>query len=740
MLAMLVLLAAGLWWWAGTDGSLSSALRWADNYAPQLTKSLTVQNPSGSLRAGGHADRIIWQQGGLTVDARDVAIAWQPWALSSPAWTLSGVTLKLDSMRAASVMVDDQQPNAANSGPPESLRLPVRVVLDAFAVDQLTITGVTRFDGSGIAGSYSFDVQQHALAVTRVTVASGSYSGRASLAADAPFALTAALAGTVTTALPDSQKPLLLSFEAAARGPLADLQTRASLKIISAINKVASTQPHASATARITLWSAQPIPQADAVFENLDAAALWPGAPQTLLTGNASVSPAASSTTTWALQLQAANRLPGPWDKNRLPVEKLITSAEWRGGAVLVKSLNAKLGGGELVASDQSVDKQNAQGQTWAFHATLKNVNPNALHSQLAALPLEGRATGSWDAARSGGTLALTTLDLRTREAELSGSLSILPALRGGLADLNLTAPGLVAKVAGDLRKTAGKGEMLVRAQNAGLALRWLQQLPGMPASVKGASVAGSGDLRATWQGGWQDPALQARLNIPTLDVTEQSGPSAATPTLLKFQTLEAVINGKLSQASITAHGRLEAGQRRYTAQAAAEGGKNNTGWQGLLKLASLRVEDPALSPGTWQLATRGAVPLKWTVNQGKSGIFESGSGEAVLSAPAQGAPAVIAWQPVRWQASQLFTAGKVTGLPMAWIELITRPQMAGVGLTGNLVFEGAWDARLGETLTLTASLNRSSGDITVQPEGTSGSAARIAAGVRQARLSLESI
>ena len=737
LLVLLVLLAAGLWWWAGTDGSLASALRWADNYAPQLTKSLTVQNPSGSLRAGGHADRITWQRDGLTVEARGVELAWQPWALT-------GGTLKLDSMRAASVLVDDQQPKkAANSGPPESLRLPVRVVLDAFAVDQLTITGATRFNASGIAGSYSFDAQQHALEVTRATVASGSYRGRANLAADTPFALTAALAGTVTTALPESQKPLLLSFDAAARGPLADLQARTSLQIIGAINKAASTQPHASATARITPWAAQPVPQADVVFENLDAAALWPGAPQTLLTGNASISPTTNSTTTWALQLQAANRLPGPWDKNRLPVETLITSAEWRGGAVLVKSLNAKLGGGELVASGQSAGKQNAQEQTWDFQATLKNVNPQALHSQLAALPLEGRAKGSWDAALSGGTLALTTLDLRTREAGLRGSLSIAPALRGGKADLNLTAPGLVANVGGELRKTAGKGELLVRAQNAGLALRWLQQLPGMPALVKGTSVAGSGDLRATWQGGWQDPALQARLNIPTLDVTQRSSPSAATPTLLKFRTLEADISGRLSQASMTAQGRLEAGQRRYTAQASADGGKNNTGWQGLLKQASLRLEDPALSAGTWQLATRSAVPLKWATNQGSTGIFESGSGEAVLSAPAQSAPAVITWQPVRWQAGQLTTAGKVTGLQMAWTELITGPQMAetrAMGLTGNLVFEGAWDARLGETLTLKASLNRSSGDITVQPEGTSGSAARISAGVRQARLSLESI
>ena len=471
-LTVLVLLVAGLWWWAGTDGSLATALRWADSYAPHLTKSLTVHNPSGSLRAGGHADRIVWQQDGLTVDARDVALGWQPWAL------VNG-TLKLDSMSAASVLIDDQQPKTNSRKPPETLRLPVRVALDAFAIEQLNITGPASFNATGMAGNYRFDGQQHALELARTTVASGHYSGRATLLAEQPFALNAAVKGTVTAALPDSKKTLPLSFSATARGPLADLQARAALQINGAANKSIATQPKASLTARITPWAAQPLPQADAVFQNLDAAALWPGAPQTLLTGSASVAPVSSSVAGWALQLQAVNRTPGPWDKNRLPIAALATAAEWRDGTVLVKSLNAKLGGGELIASGQS-----AGPQIWAFQAALKNVNPQALHSQMAALPLEGQAKGSWNGVQASGTLALSTFQLKTREAQLGGTLLLVPASRGGVANLNLTAPGLVARVQGELRKTTGKGELAVRAQNAALALRWLQKLPGVPTAL----------------------------------------------------------------------------------------------------------------------------------------------------------------------------------------------------------------------------------------------------------------
>ena len=759
LLGVLALLAAGLWWWAGTDGSLATALRWADNYAPQLTSNISVLNASGSLRAGGHIDRITWQRDGLKVDAADVSLAWQPWALVSN-------TLRLDRIAAASVTVANQQPNASPSKPPESLRLPLHVVLEEFSIAQLSITGQAPFSAAGIAGSYRFDGQQHALVLASAAVASGLYRGRASVGADQPFALNAALSGTVTTALPGASQTIPLSFDAAAAGTLQDIQARALLKINSAATplaakqtmastRVAATQPLASITALITPWANQPVPQADAVFQNLNVAALWPGAPQTLLTGSASVAPtnasadpATAGSGAWALQLQAVNRLPGPWDKNLLPVDKLAAVGQWRDGMVRVKSLDARLGGGALQASGQT-----AGTQTWAFQVVMENINPRMLNTQLAALPLGGQVEGSWDALRAGGTLALTRLNIKTREAQLLGTLVAEPAARGGKANVTLTAPGLVAKVSGELRKTTGKGELALRMPDAALALRWLRQLPGMPAPLRAATAAGSGELTASWQGGWQvtnsAALVKARMSFPALDITPVAILMSATPTLLKFRAVEVNVNGNLSQASLTAQGRLEAGQRRFALQAAADGGKaqgpKSNAWQAMLRQLALRVDDPALGAGTWQLATRNSLALKWM-----PGAFESSAGEALLTAPTQGTPALISWQPVKWQAGLITSAGNISKLPMAWLELVTGPQTAGIGLMGSLVFDGAWDAKLGDTLALKASLSRSSGDISMQPEGnqlggsqTTGALAsrtRISAGVRQARITLDSL
>ncbi len=737
LLALLIVLLAALWWWAGTDGSLATALRWADNYAPQLTKNLTAQNPSGSLRTGGRMGRVLWQQDGLTVDARDVGVSWQ-------AWDLASGTLKLDKLTAASVRVDDQRAQTSASvspAPPESLRLPVRVVLDAFAVEQVSIAGATAFSATGVKGRYDFDNAQHVLELTGLKIASGNYSGQVSLGADKPFAIAAALDGSVTAPIPNSQTSIPLTFNAAARGTLTDILINASSQINTAARtsqKNTAAQPNASITASITPWAAQPLAQAQAVFQNLDAAALWLGAPQTLLTGSASVAPITStssmsstSTAAWALQLNAVNKLSGPWDKQRLPINQLSTSAEWRDGLVIVKSLNAKLASGSFVASGQATGTQ-----TFSFQAALKNINPQALHSQLAALPIDGQAKGTWSAL-GGGTLDLPSLQLRSREAELLGSLQAQPALLAGKANVSLTAPGLSAKLQGDLRKTSGKGDTNIRVQNAALALRWLRQLPAIPAALKTAGANGNADLTASWQGGWQDPALQARINVPTLDIAQASTPQDGTPSVLKFRAVESTVSGRLNQSSISASGRLEAGQRRYALQAAADAGKTNASWQGLLRQFTLRVDDPSITAGTWQLATTAPVALKYLTT---SRLFESSAGQAQLTAPTPGPPALIAWQPVRWQAGQLSTAGKISGLPMAWIELFSGPQTAGIGLTGNLVFDGDWDARLGNTLALKASLSRSSGDITVQPDTAQGASTRIAAGVRQARISLDSV
>ncbi|MES2282138.1 MAG: translocation/assembly module TamB domain-containing protein [Pseudomonadota bacterium] len=819
-----VLATAALWVWAGSDGSLATGLRWVARYQP-----LASEGASGSLRKGGAVKRLVWQQDGMTVEASEVAFSWQPWSLLH-------ATLKLNSLSASTIRVNDQRP-ASNtpSLPPTALGLPLQIALDDFAVGRFQWQGSPAIEVQGISGNYLYTGLRHELALKNLQFANGHYQGKATLASTQPLELEAKLTGTVQAPVPGRTTTLPLSFNASAKGPLTELALKAVLQMQPGSATVASLSPHATATARVTPWAAQPLPEADADFRALDIAALWPDAPQTRLTGQASVRPAQATTTSaWVLQTQLVNELPGPWDKKRLPLESLQAQGEWRDGAAIVRSLKAGLGGGELTATGQWLGAPQtstppatatAPRQDWSVQATLKQINPAALHTQFASLPVDGRAeaksqgsaiafdaslqsanaplagrsaaqqknnqlrlrdataTGRWDAGQAGGTLVLSAFRVRTDDAEVAGSLEAQPAAKAGKGRVTLTAPGLLAQAQGDLRQASGAGTLDMQARDASQALRWLQKLPGMPSDIQAANASGNAALTLNWQGGWQDPAIQAKLQVPSLDwrssparltaanatpslsvssvATAKQVTSTATPAnILKIRALEASINGKLSQAQIALQARVESGTRRYGLQLAADGGRitasrqgaldgwATSAWQSVVKQLSVSLEDPALGEGAWRLSTRGNVPLRWSPGAA-GGTFESGAGEAILAAPPRAATAtpgatspsqaLVQWQPIRRRGGELSTAGKITGLPLAWIELVAGPQMAGAGLAGNLVFDGAWDAQLGDTLRVKASLARSSGDISVQAESTQGISSRVAAGVKEARLSLDS-
>ncbi len=873
---------AALWWWTGTDGSLATTLRWVAQWQPLATERVT-----GSLRAGGQVEQLVWQQDGLKVEVRGLSLAWQPSAL------LHG-TLLFKQISAASVQIDDQRAAAPPSaGPPAALSPPLPVTLDAFSVGQLQLTGTpgaTAFSASGISGRYHWNGAQHQLNLLSAQVAAGRYTGQAVLSGQSPLMLEATLSGALETAVPNSSTPLPLTFQATALGPLTDLLVKADLQANLPQNarpeagraKPAPVQPQAHASARIMPWAAQPLPQADADFRDLNLAVLWPDAPQTLMTGSASVRPLAStavpSPPSWALKLQLNNRLPGPWDQQRLPLERLEAQGEWRNGAGMVRTLRAQLAGGEILANGQWAASTGtaAPAQAWTLAATLQRINPALLHTGLAALPLDGRATarsqgaaigfdasvqsagarppgskpsalstlalpapdrprlrlrdasatGSWNAQQAGGTLVLSALRLRSDEAELAGQLELQLAPRGGRANLSFTAPGLDAMLKGEMRQTSGAGELSLRGRDAAQALRWLQKLPGVPAAIQNASAKGSAELKASWQGGWLDPAVQAQLEVASLDwysatpvaasapsaspvatakqavavanstvdavanaavksainATADAAAAAGSPSAakairaapaaaassepLKIRAVKASLSGRLSQAKLSTEGRVELGQRRFSLQLAAEGGRARPAdnraappepvWQGWLKQLTVSVDNPALDRGgPWRLTTRAPVALKWTPGA-TGGTFESGSGEALLIAPPRNTPraisaaggnppsqATLSWQPVRWRATEFVSAGKLTGLPMVWVELLTGTYLADVGVTGDMLLDGDWDARLGDTLTLKASLARSSGDITVQADTAQGASertsGRVAIGVRQARVSLVS-
>ncbi len=608
-------------------GGPAPTARWPPRWPGSPARNrLSAERVTGSLRAGGHVDQLVWQQDGLRVDVRDVTLAWQPWSL------LHGV-LKVNRLAAASVQVDDQRPPSTTpSVPPSALGLPLPVLLEGFSVGRLQWTGGAAFTASNISGHYAFNGLSHQLELLSAQFAQGRYSGKASLSSRGALQLDASLNGALDAPLPGGKTSVPLAFTATATGPLTELLLKADLQMQTAGTAKGQPQPQASATARVMPWAAQPLPQADANFRDLDVAAFWPEGPHTQLTGSASVRPAdsapASSASAWLLQLQLANAQPGPWDQHKLPLERLEGQGEWRGGAALVRTLKARLGGGELLASGEWVDAPagatTSKTPAWKLQASLQQVNPALLaqparaaaaqrqgpgHSQGAAIAFDANlqaarndaasaknnplgalrlrdasATGSWNAEQAGGTLLLSALRVRSDDAELNGQLEAQPAAQGGKGKLTLTAPGLDAQVQGELRPSSGKGDLSLRGRDMAQTLRWLQKLPGMPASLKSASATGSAELQAGWQGGWQDPALQARLDLPSLDwrmaaaaPAAAGASSTADAELVKVRAFQATLSGRLSQAQLNTQGRVEAGARRYTLQLAAEGGRGTS-------------------------------------------------------------------------------------------------------------------------------------------------------------------
>jgi translocation and assembly module TamB len=240
---------------------------------------------------------------------------------------------------------------------------------------------------------------------------------------------------------------------------------------------------------------------------------------------------------------------------------------------------------------------------------------------------------------------------------------------------------------------------------------------------------------------------VQGKAAVPVFEwrgAPPAAGQQANLPAAWTVRDAVVSVNGRLSNAALQLRGRAEQGQRRINVDLGGRGGRRSMSpdvWQG--QLASLRLEasDPAIGAGEWSLALQRPFDLRWS-----AGSFDAGAGQAALAAPKRNAagagneaPATLAWDPVRWHQGELRTAGKLTGLPLAWVELIGGPQLAGTAVSGDMVFDAQWDANLGAAPRIRASLARSRGDLSVLAETAQGTSIRVSAGVREARLSLTS-
>lgn len=776
--ALAALIGIGAWLWSGSAQSLAQTMQLAARQLP-AGQSLQIEGVNGTLREGGRIARLRWERNGLSVEARDVVIAW--------AWPrlpalLRARRLELQTLDIGQLGIDDRSPPSAQAFvPPADLTLPLALDVP-LRIGTLTVAGPTALQASGMAAHYRFDGSHHTLDLAGLQLAAGHYRGTARLLARAPLTLDVQLQGEVSAPLPGTRQPLPLTASATVHGPLGGADALLALQAqLQPAQAGASTPMQATVSASVAPWAAQPVHEVHADFARLNVAALWPGQPQTLLTGQIDVTPVSGPPAAWRVRSQIANALPGPLDRQRLPVQRLQIDGVLEASRLNVTRLEADAAGGRVDLQGQWVGVGTAgitrlPSTGWQGTVTASGINPAAVHSQIAPAMLDGKLVARAEpgaivfdaqlqpAARQpansalqglqltsahvqgrwrgglGGALQLQALQATTPDARLDGQLDIDLASRATRGTLRLTLPGAQADVAGHLSAADGTGEWTLRVSDAAPALRWLASLPGGAAAVGPLTARGNGSFTGRWRGGWQGGGsalqLDAQLRAPLLDLTRAGQPPEAAT---RLRDLQADLSGRLSAFTLRADGQIQTGTRRSQIQAQTTGGlatgNANPGkgppgssgaahWQGQVQALTLASQD-TVQPGTWTVRLSAPVTWGW-VGTASVSALQIGAGAAALSGPVAG-DATLSWQATRYARdgarTTLQSTGQLQGVPLGWLEVLGDTQLAQLGLRGSLVFDGDWDIALAERLQVRASLARRSGDLSLLADDDSASA-----------------
>lgn len=760
-LGMLVALVAGLlvvaWGWSGSDGSLARALQLLANQLP-AGSTLQATDTQGALRHGGQIGRLHIQAAGWEIEARDVRLRWQPLAL----WQQR---LQIDELAASHVSLRQVASTPAGA-PPTALELPLAMSATV-SVGTLTMAGPTTLQASALAARYEYDRTTHRLQLDNIRWADGRYRGQASLGAQAPLALSVQLAADVSTPIPGTRRSVALTAQARLAG---HLQGSEGLHLNGQIEPAERAGgSRAELSARLQPWAAQPVQQASARFEHIDLGAWWPGAPRTQLGGQFSVTPAAPDT--WGLTAQVRNNVAGPWDRDRLPLDTLELRARVTQAVTLevqVDHLEARAVGGRWTASGRW---RNTGEAPWQGEARADGVNPAALLTTLAPATLDGRlqarASGlgvQFDIALSpsarqtvtapalaglrlkllrsrgqysAGVLDLAELRLEAGDTLLTGRARLRPATRDGQATLDLQGPGLRARVDGSVGPATGAGTASVQIDDAARAQRALAPLLALWGSTALPTLTGNASLQGEWQGGWRDPSalrVVARLSVPRLSLRDGAPGSEA----IQLREVSAQVNGPLSTLALQLQGQMQRAAVLAQLDATGQAGYPGSGrWLGRVDKLAVQLQDGADAP-RWALRLAAPVTLRHS-RDATGELTELSAGEAQLSGPATGT-ATLAWQPLRASLRNgqrtLDSEGQLRGLPLAWLAQATGA-LQDMGLSGDLLFDGAWSVRLAEQLRVQATLARRSGDLRLLAGD--GAGQLITAGIREARLAVSS-
>ena len=691
-LALLAALTGAGWWWSGSEGSLAVALRVASRLLPS-GMTLHTSEVRGSLRTGGRIGTAQWQQDGLTLDMHDLVFRLEP------ALLMQG-QLPLQQVQLGRLAGHPQQ--ASQTAPPmTTLVWPMKVALQ-WQIDSVHWDATVPVEASGLQGSYHFDGQAHRLLLKRLQWAQGEYQGELTLQARAPMALQAQVQGELRLASgPTAQRPL--RAEARLQGTLGGAQALLNLQaeLTHAPGGNGTAAPRLQLQAQIHPHGAQALTDLQARLQQIDLAPLWPGAPQTLLDGHIT---ADAQDQGWQLDVDLRNRVTGPWDRGRIPLQALRARLLHQDTGWQVQALHARWPGGSAQGEGQWQAsewqgqwhiEQLQPGQWWSRwqgpalsgQVRARQTNPGQL--DMAVGLQAAQRTGTGTATPSGLTAhiqrlqdiwTVPQLELHWAEAHLQAQGQWRPAHQQMQAQAQWQLPGMTGRIEGQLSPQQGQGQWQLDAQDPARLRAWLGRWP----LTEAAQASGQ------WQGGWAGKGMQLQAQMASAR--------------LQLHTA-----GTLTQGAAAGAWRGEIAQLQLD-------GKPVPGTSARLMLQS---------PLAWQWLAP-AKQLQWQAHRWS--LAEANSPRTASLDMDAGA-----WQAPR-RADGLPQArlqALVTELPLQWAQWLGLSVPA-----GDLVLKGQVDLRLDERLQLQARLERSRGDLQVSTD--LPQTPRVQAGIRTALATLQ--
>ena len=763
---LLLGLAWSAWFWSGTPGSLATVLKWA-NWVLPAGQQLQTADVTGDLQRGGQIGQLHWQKNGLQVhiSQADVQLDWsrlwdQPWPLKR--------------LRIGSLQIDDPSPPQAPT-PLTSLTLPMQVQM-AWQVDRLSWQKLTEPVLSDVRGQYAYDGDQHTITVDEFKMAQGRYTLQAQLQAAAPMALNLQWQGQVQVPVrsgKSGQSGPTLDLQSSVQGNLSGAQAKLTIQAqlapagtprkplpSSAKSEVGrSTEPmQLKLEAHIQPWQQQMVVQADIETQALDLALLWPGAPQTRLTGRAKVVPEAQG---WHLETQWRNLNAGPWDQQRLPLSQLEAKIRYQNGLWEILQASAQMASGQF----QGHGRQTTNG--WTGLITLNGVLPAELHTALAGPAVQGQLQAEdagqgrielqaelktstdktpprknqnpvierlqWDRLLLQGQWQQKVWDIRNltleaAQARLDAQFKYQAEKQTAQGQVQLNLPGLQAQLNGLLAPAAGQGQLEVALQDAAQSLNWLQRWPGMAAPLQGIKAFGAGELKARWQGGFAqaDTPIELSLKAPRLQYT----PGKNTPWHISSSQFQ--IQGSLQALQAQADVQIAHGTQAGSVNTRLRANRANTQsqeWQA--QIDSFRLDAPGHTGASpWRAELQKAWPWQINLSPAAPGLQWQAASWS-LQGPTPGTAKLwadagqwLAATPVR--PAQAQGAARWEDLPLNWL-----PGAWGPDIQSDVMLQGQWQMQLDKRLNMSASMQRSRGDLLIHADNAPGQ--RLPAGLHEA-------